>query len=108
VTRALCCAFALAACAHADARGRVALRCPDPAAEVEVDGVPYGVASDFRGGEGRQLLLLPGPHRIELRGAGGRSVREVVVGPEDSVALAFDLAAPREQAADAKDLGGGR
>jgi hypothetical protein len=86
-------AFALVACASgAGGRGRVALRCPDPAAEVEVDGVPYGVAADYSGGDGKQLLLTPGAHRIALRGsAGGRAVREVAVGPEDSISVAFDL-----------------
>ena len=91
---ALCFALALAACASVQGRGRVALRCADPAAEVEVDGVPYGVAADYAGGEGKQLLLAPGTHRIVLRAAGGgQSAREVAVGPEDSISVAFDLPA---------------
>jgi hypothetical protein len=87
-------ALALVACASVQGRGRVALRCADPDAEVEVDGVPYGVAADYAGGEGRQLLLASGTHRIVVRGAaGGQSAREVAVGPEDSIAVAFDLPA---------------
>jgi len=92
-------AFALVACAAAQGRGRVAVRCADPAAEVEVDGVPYGVAADYAGGEGRQLLLAPGAHRIVLRAAGGgQSAREVAVGPEDSISVAFDLPAGKPAA----------
>ena len=92
-------ALALVACASAQGRGRVALRCADPGAEVEVDGVPYGVAADYTGGEGKQLLLTPGAHRISLRAAGGgRSVREVAVGPEDSISVSFDLPAGAVQA----------
>ena len=91
--------LALVACASAQGRGRVALRCADQAAEVEVDGVPYGVAADYTGGEGRQLLLTPGLHRIALRGgSGGLAVREVAVGPEDSIAVAFDLPPGKQQA----------
>ncbi len=86
--------LALVACAAVQGRGRVALRCADPAAEVEVDGVPYGLAADYGGGEGKQLLLTPGTHRIVLRAAvGGQSAREVAVGPEDSITVAFDLPA---------------
>ena len=82
----------LAGCASASALGRVAVRCADPAAEVEVDGVPYGRAEDYPGGEGKQLLLAPGAHRIVLRAEGGRqAVREVAVGPEDSISVSFDL-----------------
>lgn len=92
-------ALALVACAAVQGRGRVALRCADPAAEVEVDGAPYGVAADYAGGEGRQLLLAPGTHRIVLRAAGGgQSVREVAVGPEDSISVAFDLPPGSKQA----------
>ena len=99
-------AFALVACAAAQGRGRVAVRCADPAAEVEVDGVPYGIAADYAGGEGRQLLLAPGAHRIVLRAAGGRlSAREVAVGPEDSIAVAFDLPSGATQGQAAQGVG---
>ena len=92
-------ALALVACASVPARGRVALRCLDAAAEVEVDGVPYGRAGDYTGGEGKQLLLAPGAHQIVLRGEGGaRSSRGVAVGPEDSIWVAFDLPAGRDKA----------
>jgi hypothetical protein len=89
--------LALVACASVQGRGRVALRCADPAAEVEVDGVPYGVAADYAGGAGRQLLLAPGTHRIVLASGEARSAREVTVGPEDSLWVAFDLPAGQQQ-----------
>ena len=90
-------AVALAAlglsCAAAQAgRARVALKCPVPDADVTVDGVPYGRVSDYPGGTGKLLLLLPGVHRISVRAAGGgRIERELSVGPEDALTVAFEL-----------------
>jgi hypothetical protein len=93
---ALATSAALLACAGAGAgRARLSLRCPDPGAEVSVDGVPRGLVSDYRGGEGHQLLLAPGVHRLLLRGTlGASAARELSVGPEDQITLGVDLPAP--------------
>ncbi len=61
--------------------GRLRLRCEPPNAEVLVNGVTQGLASDFAAP--RSLKLEPGLHRIEVRKAGYATFRaEVVVAPE--------------------------
>jgi hypothetical protein len=87
-------------------RARVALRCADPGAEVTVDGVPRGLASDYTGGPGKQLLLPAGEHRLVVRAAdGAQSMREVTVGPEDSLTVAVDLAPARAVASNEAVVG---
>jgi hypothetical protein len=78
--------LAAAGCAaQAPALARIALRCPDPSAELTVDGAPAGKAGDYAK---VRLSLRPGYHRFELRSAGGTvQVREVYVGPGDLIAL---------------------
>ena len=88
---------AFAACAAERARvvpkgyARIALVCSDGEADVSLDGAPAGKAKDYAGRENR-LLVLPGRHRIELRGSsGGREVREYDLGAGDDVRLAVLL-----------------
>ena len=91
----------LLSCAAAPARARVSLRCAVAGAEVTVDGVPYGLVSDYPGGAGRQLLLVPGVHRIAVHAEGARAERELSVGPEDTLAVSFELPAGKGAAAGA-------
>jgi len=85
--RASLAALALAACAHAGTPPRVAsddpveavllnaragntlVRCAPADAEVFVDGVERGLASDFDG-RSRLLALTPGAHRVVFRRKG--------------------------------------
>jgi hypothetical protein len=70
---------------QAPAMARSALRFPDPAAELRIDGAPAGKAGDYLK---RSLTLRPGHHVFELRGADGSvAVREADLGPGDQVAL---------------------
>ena len=97
-------ALGLGCAAAQSGRARVALRCAVPEAEVTVDGVPYGRVSDYPGGTGRQLLLAPGAHRIVVRAEGGARIeRELVVGPEDALTVAFELANSSQGAARAAE-----
>ncbi len=78
-----------------DGYARIALACQDGGAEVTVDGAPAGKAEDYKGGAGR-LLLKPGWHRIELRGASGAlAVREALLGAGDDVSISVVLPAGR-------------
>jgi hypothetical protein len=64
---------------------KIALKIPDPASEVTVDGAPAGKAGDYRT---RRLVLRPGKHRIEVRAPDGSvEVREAELGPGDQIAL---------------------
>ena len=76
-----------------DGYARIALACADGSAEVTVDGAPAGKAQDYLGGNGR-LLVKPGWHRIELRGASGAlAVREALLGAGDDVSIRVELPA---------------
>jgi hypothetical protein len=49
-------------------RGDLVLSCQPTDAEVDVDGVPRGLCSDFSGGRGLQLGA--GMHHVEVKKAG--------------------------------------
>lgn len=72
------------AAALADARsGNTLVRSVPADAELAVDGVPRGLASDYAG-HGRLLALGPGQHEVALRRAGFAPVAvEVTVAPGD-------------------------
>jgi hypothetical protein len=64
---------------------RIALKFPDPAAELSIDGAPAGKAGDY---SKLGLTLRPGHHVFELRAPDGSvAVREADLGPGDQVAL---------------------
>lgn len=52
-------------------RGAVELHCDPPDAQVEVDGVPQGVCTDFAGAP-NGLTLGDGLHRIDVKKSGFR------------------------------------
>ena len=78
-------------CAAAQGKARVAIRCEPPDAEVTVDGMPYGLASDYAAGN--RILLAPGRHVLELRAHGVVETRRLEVGPEDDLTVNVALGA---------------
>lgn len=65
---------------------RVELRCPDPEADVSIDGAPAGKVKDYAK---QRLSLRAGKHRIEVRSAGRVQQREFELGPGDQIALSL-------------------
>ena len=83
-------------------RGALRFRADPPDAEIVVNGVTQGLASDFSAP--RSLVLPPGPHRIEVRKVGYATLRvEVVVAPEVLETIPITLQPLRALPADAND-----
>lgn len=97
-----------AGCAHAEApprltaddpveatllnarEGNVLVRCRPADAEVWVDGVERGLASDFDGTR-RLLSLAPGAHRLSFRHKGYAALEVPAVGPEAASRQTLDV-----------------